>query len=327
MNDVAERLWRVEDRLQRLLASGWRNAAAEASDLSAEADALDNFGLTDLANRLRRVAAARGESEALATIALSLSALRLLRARLPVAETPSGTWAPLRSDRKLKGSAPDRLIPLARLTIGDGEAWSCIRRRGPMAVEWLLVDPFTSNREQGARPPSGGMLRRLFRQGTAKAARSAEDEADGRESSVRWLRSQVQGHLRWRARYPLGASGEVQRCALDLPTWHIPPEEADPLAPLRQALADGDLKDGTRVLGAATLQVKEITTPDVDAYVWPDPAAAEAFRAAAREKVWALLWTEGGLVAPLALLSPGGAGRKPRLIHLVPGTPAETLVE
>ena len=32
MEMVAERLRRVEDRLERLLASGWRNAGAEAAD-------------------------------------------------------------------------------------------------------------------------------------------------------------------------------------------------------------------------------------------------------------------------------------------------------
>src|SRR4051812_27326378 len=95
MQEIAERLRRVEDRLERLLASGWHHASAEAADLAAEADTLAALGLEALAERLRAVAAATRADEALAAIALATAACRLLRARLPADSPPPGAWTPL----------------------------------------------------------------------------------------------------------------------------------------------------------------------------------------------------------------------------------------
>src|SRR4051812_695792 len=58
MRDVIARLEGTEQRIERLLASGWRARGAEADALAAEADALDTIGLTALAARLRAVAGA-----------------------------------------------------------------------------------------------------------------------------------------------------------------------------------------------------------------------------------------------------------------------------
>lgn len=297
MNEVVGRLRRVEDRLARLLASGWRNAAGEAADLAGEADALAALGLGELTNRLRKVAAAADETEALPSIALSLAALRLLRARLPVDDAPPGSWTPLVAPAKRKASPPDRLVPLGSMALSDGEAWACVRVRGLVAVEWVLVDP------------------------------PQNDRAAARDFSPPWLRGQLYAHQRWQARYPLGASGEVQRSSVVDATWKIPAGDDDLFAHFREELTGGKLKDGQRVLAGGDLRTMELDPAESDHYVWPDPAASTAFRSAASGRVWALVWTPGNLIAPLAVLVPGGLFRRPRLVHLVPGNPAETVTE
>src|SRR5437870_3901374 len=130
MQAMAERLRRVEDRLERLLASGWRNAGAEAADLAGEADGLAALGLAHLAERLRAVAAAPSAAEALPAIALASAACRLLRARLPTDAAPAGRWAHLLQADDPPETAAERLIPVARMAVGDGEAWACVRLVG-----------------------------------------------------------------------------------------------------------------------------------------------------------------------------------------------------
>src|SRR5262249_28073296 len=95
VQEIRNRTLRVEDRLERLLAPGWRNAGAEAADLAGEADALAALGLERLAQRLRAVTAAPSVDEALPAIVLAAASCRLLRARLPAATAPPGPWAPL----------------------------------------------------------------------------------------------------------------------------------------------------------------------------------------------------------------------------------------
>ena len=81
--ELVERLRQVEERLERLLTSGWRQSRTEAADLRQDADALTEAGLPELAARVRAVAEANDSAEALQAIALATSACRLLRARLP----------------------------------------------------------------------------------------------------------------------------------------------------------------------------------------------------------------------------------------------------
>src|SRR5689334_18762382 len=100
--DVAGRVQRGEGRLERLLASGWPTAAAEASVLEEDATALDELGLPALAVNVRRVSLATTGAEALPAIAVALAACRQVRARLASAEaldasamSAGGEWAPL----------------------------------------------------------------------------------------------------------------------------------------------------------------------------------------------------------------------------------------
>src|SRR5688500_8977104 len=89
---------RVEERLERLLESGWRNAGQEASQLTEEAEALALAGMERLAQRLREVAAAKAAADGLAAVTVALAACRLLRARL--APNPRGG----RSEERRGGS-------------------------------------------------------------------------------------------------------------------------------------------------------------------------------------------------------------------------------
>ena len=140
MQEIAARLLRVEARLERLLASGWRNAGAEAADLGPEADALAALGLAQIAERLRAVATAASATEALPAIVLAAAACRLLRARLRAAAAPPGQCTDLR-DTELPEPTTDQLLPLARLALADGEAWACVRLRGAIPAELFLLEP------------------------------------------------------------------------------------------------------------------------------------------------------------------------------------------
>jgi hypothetical protein len=77
----------IEARLERLLASGWRNAAGEADELRALTDGLEELGLSGLAARVRAVAAARSAKDALGAVSLALAACRLMRTHLAGEET------------------------------------------------------------------------------------------------------------------------------------------------------------------------------------------------------------------------------------------------
>src|SRR5437868_4343482 len=134
LSDVAEQVYRVEARLELLMASGWRNAAAEAADLGEEAAALDALGLAALAERLRRVAAAADGAAALPAIALALAACRQLRVRLAADRLPPGDWSPLAPPRRTPRTQ-DRLLPLGRVAVGQEEVWICVRLRGQWTDE------------------------------------------------------------------------------------------------------------------------------------------------------------------------------------------------
>lgn len=329
VQDVCDRLRQVEDRLERLLASGWRNASAEAADLTSEADGLADLGLSEFAGRLRRVAAATSVREALPAIALALSACRLLRARLAVDAAPPGSWAPLVAAKKRSTAASDRVLPVARVALADDEeVWACTRVSRGFASELLLIEPpqleaTFSDVVQSA----SGLVTRLFR-GRKGTAGSAGDSAE-RGVTFPWLRRSIQGQLRWRARYPLGASGEVQHCVLEDASWAaVPKDEEDPLAPFRETLASGKLEDGQMVVrGGGQLRVKQLEAAMATSYVWPAPSTEAAFRSVVSDRHWALAWMQGALTTPLALIVPGGRLHKPRLIHLVPGNPEETIGE
>jgi hypothetical protein len=306
--DVGERLREIEDRLERLLASGWRHAGAEAAALAGEAEALAGLGLAELAGRLRHVAEAGTAGAALPAIALALAACRLFRARVAADDAPAGEWGPLAAPRRRAGvlaygRAPDKLLPIGRMAVGDGEAWACVQLRGTLAHEWFLVDPV-------APPPE--------RTGPRSWGHAGEPP---------WLRGLLGGYLRWQARYPVGASGEVQRCVLE---GGAPAEmdeaETRLLTGVLAAVANRAPKDGMTVLGGrGGLRLRLLEPSEVDTYVWPDPAAARAFAGAGPGTVCALTWVDGAAIKPLALISPPGFMKQAALIHLVPGCPATPL--
>jgi hypothetical protein len=290
LGDVAERVRRVEARLERLLASGWRSAAAEAADVEEDAAALDSLGLPTLAAGVRRVPAATDGADALAAIAVALAACRQVRARLAAGEivVTSGEdkWAPLAPERR-SARTEDRLIPVGRLAVGPGEeAWACVRLRGQWADRYVLVDP-PAVLDGGAEPT--------------------------------WLGCVLEGVLAWQARYPLGAEGSVDRCRLG--GAKVVAEAPDGLL---QALSK-PYKEGLTLLGGSGgLRLRHLERAEASTYVWPDPTAAQAFAGARQDKVWALTWA-GGAIAPLALLSPPGFFKRPKLVHLIPGLPETPL--
>jgi hypothetical protein len=309
MQEVADRLRRLEDRLERLLASGWRNAGAEAAALAAEGEALAEAGLPGLGERLALVAAAAGsapspggapgagaapapgptapasDGEALPALAMALAATRLLRARLPADAPPPGAWAPLGlpapGARKRAPAAADRVVPICRVPHAEGELWACVRLRGAHAEELLLLQP------TGERRP--------------------------------WLRHVLEGSLRWQARHPLGASGDYQVCTAANHAW------AD-LEPDALLLVPNDPRKDQHIFsGGGGLRLVQFAPDDLNVYAWLHPAMMEAARTALQHSQWALAWVEGALVAPLALLIPGGLLRRSKLLNLVPGAPAEAL--
>lgn len=325
MREIAERLRRVEDRLERLLASGWRTAAVEAVDLVEEADALTKLGLPALASRLREVGAASGEAEALPRIALSLTALRLIRARLAVDDPPPGSWLPIVDRAKRRPALSDRLVPLGRLLLGHREVWATARIRGAVLSEIVLLDPVPVAPSVEIRVSSNGESPVMIGGDDQETTTRMGNGAGISNDAVPWLRGQLQGHLRWQARFPLGANGEVQHCALTAPEWHLPKKQTDAFAPFRAALANGKLKDGQWALAASNLRAIELDPAETDRYVWPDTAASAAFPNSAPEPAWVLAWTPKDLIVPLAILIPGDASRDARLIHLVPGSPTVSL--
>jgi hypothetical protein len=297
MQPLHDSVRRVEDRLERMLAGGWRNAGADAADLAAEAAALEEAGLTHLATALRAVVAtaapATGPAAALSAVTLAAAHCRLLRARLATDQPPSGSWAPLAPAARRKPAAGARLLPVARLAHAGGEAWACVGIRGLYPDGLTLVAP-----------------------------------PDGAPASP-WFQQTLQGRQRWLGRYPLGASGSVEAVAVHLPEWagdHPEEGQEDPLAPFLAAWDKGSLKENQPVFRyGGALQVKSLQPDDLDTCVWPDPAVAPLLRQAMNGgPAWTLTWTEGALMVPLAVLRPGGRfWGKPRLVHLVPGLPEE----
>jgi hypothetical protein len=181
------------------------------------------------------------------------------------------------------------------MALDDGTAWACLRLKGGWATEWLLL-----------RPP--------------------ELEALGDEQRP-WLNGELHGHLRWCARYPLGAAGSVECCWLADAAWTESDSAEDRLAVrLRKALRDGKFRDGQPIWpGANWLRTRAVSRAAVDDYAWPSPATRAAFQAVADDRVWALVWQDGALAVPLVLLSPGGLFRRPSLVHLAPQAAAQPL--
>lgn len=320
-----EQLRQVEERLGRLLISGWRQAGSEAADLRNDADGLVEACLPELAACLAAVAEAGGPAEALRAIALAQSACRLMRTRLPVPGPPDG-WtvlAPPKPPRRPKaGATSDTLVPISRLLLEGREVWACAR---PNRNHLLLVEPpfpVEETEATSAAPPEPtgvfGRLRRQIGQAFGGEARASSP----------WLHHRLQGTLRWRARYPLGVDGDVSCWTLEEPSWEkTEPSSRDVLQGLHLRLSAVKPEDEMLVFwNVNAFRISEIQRDDPAEYTWLDPSAAEALGRAPTAKLWAITWTEGKAVVPLALLTPGSKARPPRLTHLIPGLPEDLLV-
>jgi hypothetical protein len=284
-----ERVGGVEERLCRLLAGGWRNAADDLTELATDAEVLTDLGLTEVAARLRALTVATRATDGLRALSLALTACRLVRLRLAPDSPPNGTtWAPV-VDGSRK-AATSRLLPLARFATESGEVWSCLWLQGGFGIKWVLVEP--------PRTAAGGEVGEL----------------------VSWLVRPITGRLRWRKRLPLSAGGDVEVCALEEPTW-VKPYAANehPLAILMTALHTGKL-DANAWLGYGALRLLPFDPDQLGAYVWPD-AAAPALLATARGRLaetWTLAMTAPGVI-PIAVVAPG----PPRVLHLLPELPTD----
>jgi hypothetical protein len=318
---LADRLRQVEERLGRLLTSGWRQARDEAAGLRADAAALAEIGLTEIGARVMAVAQATDPAEALRAIALATSACRLMRTRLPSPPAPDG-WTPLVPSGKAQGARTESLVPISRALLDSREVWVCTRTN---RNELLLLDPPFPNDPPVARepaPPPVGILGRL---------RQQVGQALGGETSApsHWLRRRLAGTLRWQAQYPLGPHGDVGSWKLDDPSWakdSDDPEQQAHRAGIQDVVTMGKLQDGAPLFWTAGgFRIRELDRDETAAYVWLDPSAATAFRAAPTEKVWAIAWAEGATIVPVALLTPAGKVTPPRLTHLIPGAPRDTL--
>jgi hypothetical protein len=318
---LVERIRQVEDRLGRLLTSGWRQAPSEVADLRPEADALADDGLTELAARISAVVGATSAAEALPAIALAVSACRLLRVRL-LADAAPDEWVPLRPPKPQSGAAVDTLLPMARLLLEGREVWACAR---PARYDWLLLEPPLPLPEvpgPAAEAASAtGLLARLGRQLTG-ALVSAETPPGP------WIRHRLRGRLVWQARYPLGAHSDVAFCTVDRPEWVTDDAETNRhgIHAFHYTLSDRILIPGAPVFPmGGPFKLVELERDDPAAYVWLDPTAADVLAAAPTEKVWAIAWIEGRAIVPIVLIERGGRAQPSWLTHLIPGAPRDRL--
>lgn len=321
---LVETILRVEERLSRLLTSGWRQASAEAADLQQEADALAEAGLTALAGRVSAVATATNAPSALHAMALAASACQLMRTRLLVSEPPAG-WQPIQSptSRRSRGqSTGDTILPLARLMLDGQEVWACAWPARNQVI--LLEPPFPEPLPAPEQPDaSDGLLSRV-QQRLRKAMSAVRDDTP----ASFWLHQRLRGPLRWQARQPLGVSGDIAVCTLPEAAWVTEADtaEQEQVRAFRSALASNTLKDGTALSwSVSSLRMMELDRRDAPAYVWLDPTTAAAFHELANPDLTALALVTDNVIVPLAALRPGEVLRKPRIVHLIPGVPADAL--
>ena len=321
---LAEQLGQVEERLGRLLVSGWRQASTEADDLRQDAEALVEAGLPELAARVLAVAEAGGPTEALRAIALAKSACQLVRARLPVQGPPAG-WTvlapPTRSKRSNAKTSADMVVPIGRLVLDGREVWACARQP---RNRWLLLEPpFPLEEAETAEAvpaAPGGFLSRLRRQ---------IDRAWGGDEGppAPWMHHLLQGQLVWQARHPIGADAEVDMYTLEGAEWVAEPG-AEPFSyrAFYQTLTDRILISGAPAFASGGgFRLMELDRADPAALVWLDGSAAEEFGCAPTEKVWTISWNEGKAIVPVAIVTRPDRGDPPRLIHLIPGAPEHVL--
>lgn len=285
--DIAAYVRQIEERLERLLVSGWRNAAHEARSFASDGDILADLGAPTTAERLREVATANDPMAALRAAVLAIASCRLLRAHLAGA-TPLEPGATLLQARRPRGADRLTLLPLCRIAVQGEDLWSCLRSRG-YAWEWLLLDP------------------------PAMAS-----------SEAPWLGVRVGGFPIWRGRYPFGEIGEVTRVALaDLAMTTLPSEGED--QPVLRELRTGKIRSAQLPLwGGGYLRLDRMHAaslaelPSLDGRFSPETISDHH-----GDAVWGLVWEQHGQRALIAAFAACADGV--RVIHLVPGCLSEPL--
>lgn len=320
--DLIATLTRVEERLARLLVSGWRQASAEAADLREAADELIEAGLDGVAARVAAVAEAQTAAQVLPAIALATSACRLLRGRLP-GNLPPADWKPLVPQKRRGSAGTDTLLPVSRMLLDGREVWACIWVARNRCI--LLEPPFPAEAapDEATEPAQSVPVQGIF--GRLKRRIGLATDDDTGEPS-RWLKERLRGTLVWQARHPLGAEADLALCTLERPVRIAEPDEHKVLSIFRQKLAVNQLEDGmTLFWTAGGLRLVALNRADPAAYCWLDPSGPALLSTALDTTVWSVTWTDGSAVMPLAFLAPGWGGRAPRLVHLLPGTPSDIL--
>jgi hypothetical protein len=326
--DLVEMLLRVEERLTRLLTSGWRQAGGEAADLRGDAEALTDAGLPSLGARVAAVAAATDAASALQAIALAASACQLMRTRLLAVEPPPD-WPLIRPPKSHKRTTDDTVVPLARLTVDGTEVWASAWSARNQVV--LLEGPFPDAPQAlmlAAQPPPEptGMLGRLQR----RISRALDGTTAGeQEPPSAWIRQPLGGTLRWAGRHPIGATGDIAVCSLDDAHWTEAPkkdDQSDQFQAFRTSLGANQLRSGFTLTWALSgLKVMVLDQREWAAYAWIDQSAAAAFGQYDDPSPLALVWQIDQIVTPLALLEPGTSGRKSKVVHLITGLPSDAV--
>lgn len=285
--DIAAYIRQIEERLERLLASGWRNAAHEARSFASDGEILADLGLPAVAERLRAVATADDPVEALRAVVLAITSCRLLRAHL-AGETQPAPGATLLQARRARGADRATLLPLCRLAVQGEDVWSCIRSRG-YAWEWLLLDPPTM----------------------------ATTEAP-------WLTVRASGFPAWRGRYPFGEAAEVTRVALSEPAITALTSESED-QPLLRELRTGKIRSAQLPLwGGGYLRLDRMQAPTLAQLPRLDERfSPEIMSERYGDALWGLVWEQHGERALVAAFAACADGL--RVVHLVPGCPSEAV--
>ena len=320
---VQEALNTLEVRLERLLASGWRSSSEDRLALRDLADQLVALGFDELTARVRAVADADEAREGLARVALARATCRILQARL--GQTRSDDQFEVESPSTNGAGAPVvRLLLVSRLLV-EGEArWVTVRIQRGVATDLVLVVPTVADEPPAMETPvDGGLAGRLIRRARAAADALGGQNGPRAASDAWWLRAQLESSLRWKARIPLGGSAEVDLCSATVGSTPASPADGrGPAFGFRAALDKGHVPENFPIVQGGPLRIRQVSTEDLDSYVWLDPTARETFRRAAGAQAWAISWGEGGLITPLALVAPRRALHASELIHLVPGAPS-----
>lgn len=313
--ELTAQIRNVEERIERLLISGWRQASAEAADLQPAADALRESGLVALAMRVEAVALAADAPAALQAMAVAASACHLLRVRLEPGEAADG-WREIAPSARRTTVTNDTLVPITRFVLEGRDAWVCAWPARSRVV--VLEAPQLALPQQPEPHASSGFLERLKQR--------ARDAAGLTPSTgFVWLHRRLRGSLSWEGRLPIGTTGDLPLCGLDNARW-VDEDEHDEGDQYRNLIAGltkaQDTYSGMVGWSGVILTVGELDRARTAEYDWIDPSTQAAFETLGRPRAWALFALAHPHTMPLAVLEPG---QTPRIVHLAPGLPSEAL--